>query len=173
MIFLSGLAIVFQFLSTIHVFVGAIALLFLIGGVAAWICNIRTFHAFWGRMGQVGQLICSLRLVVATLFIVAGGSLIKIVLTTSDGCMPWWSKSCAAAFHTFLPFFVAIVFFQVFVAFFSHLARKAEPRGAIFSPLNWGLLLLSVSSLIYRPFFIFLGPFVGIRFLLNAFTTSR
>ena len=169
MIFLSGLCVFFGFLATSHFFVGAVALLFLIGGVAAWICNI----GFSGRMGQVGRLICFLRLVVATLFIVAGGSLIKIVMSTADGCTPWWSESCGAASNTFIPIFIAIVVLQAIVAFFSHLAHAAEPRRAMFNPLNLTILLLSVLSLMYGPIFIFLGPLVGIRFLFNAFTASR
>lgn len=169
MICLSGLSVFFGFLATAHIFVGVVALLFLLAGVAAWICNI----GFSGRMGQVGRLICFLRLVVATLFIVAGGSLIKIVLTTADGCTPWFSESCRAASNTFLPIFIVIVVFQAIVAFFSHLAHTAEPRRAMFNPLNLSVLLLSVLSLMYEPIFIFLGPLVGVRFLFNAFTASR
>ena len=49
---------------------GAIAVVFLVGGVVGWISNLA-------RSGRMGRWVCFWRLVVSTLFLVAGGSMIS------------------------------------------------------------------------------------------------
>ena len=68
LIVLGVLALIFPVIASFWT-TGVIAVLFLVGGVVGWISNLA-------RSGRMGRWICFWRLVVSTLFIVAGGSMI-------------------------------------------------------------------------------------------------
>ena len=69
LIVLGLLALVFPVLASVWT-VAVVGVLFLIGGIVGWISNLA-------RSGRMGRWICFWRLVVSTLFIVAGGSILK------------------------------------------------------------------------------------------------
>ena len=69
LIVLGILALIFPVIASFWT-TGVIAVLFLVGGVVGWISNLA-------RSGRMGRWVCFWRLVVSTLFLVAGGSMIS------------------------------------------------------------------------------------------------
>ena len=69
LIILGVLALIFPVIASVWV-TGVIAVVFLVGGVVGWISNLA-------RSKRMGRWICFWRLVVSTLFIVAGASMIS------------------------------------------------------------------------------------------------
>lgn len=69
LIVLGILALIFPVIASFWT-TGVIAVLFLVGGLVGWISNLV-------RSGRMGRWVCFWRLVVSTLFLVAGGSMIS------------------------------------------------------------------------------------------------
>ena len=110
LIVLGILALIFPVIASFWT-TGAIAVVFLVGGVVGWISNLA-------RSGRMGRWVCFWRLVVSTLFLVAGGSMI------SNFRDPVEAAEQVAAFALA----IGIVFLvEGLVAFFNGLANTNRP----------------------------------------------
>lgn len=153
LIILGILALVFPVLASFWT-VGVIAVLFLIGGVVGWISNLA-------RSGRMGRWICFWRLVVSTLFIVAGGSMISNLRTPGE----------AAEQVAVFALAIGIVFLvEGVVAFFSGLSHSSRPGAgwAIANGVITFILGLLIVTLKFWGLLWVLGTLVGISFLFSG-----
>ena len=162
LIVLGVLALIFPVIASFWT-TGVIAVLFLVGGVVGWISNLA-------RSGRMGRWICFWRLVVSTLFIVAGGSMI------GNFRDPGEAAEQVAAFALA----IGIVFLvEGVVAFFNGLANSGQPGAgwAIANGVITFILGLLIVTLKFWGLLWVLGTLVGISFLfrgieLIAFSSS-
>ena len=153
LIVLGILALIFPVIASFWT-TGVIAVLFLIGGLVGWISNLA-------RSGRMGRWVCFWRLVVSTLFIVAGGSMI------SNFRDPVEAAEQVAAFALA----IGIVFFvEGVVAFFSGLASSNRPGAgwAIANGVITFILGLLIVTLKFWGLLWVLGTLVGISFLFSG-----
>ena len=153
LIILGVLALIFPVLASVWV-TGVIAVVFLVGGVVGWISNLA-------RSKRMGRWICFWRLVVSTLFIVAGASMFS-------------SFNSAAALKDqviSLSLVVGIVFLvEGVVAFFNGLAQSTRPGAgwAIANGVITFILGLLIVTLKFWGLLWVLGVLVGISFLFSG-----
>ena len=153
LIVLGILALIFPVIASFWA-TGVIAVVFLISGLVGWISNLA-------RSGRMGRWICFWRLVVSTLLIVAGASMISNFRDTAEAAQQ------VAAFALA----IGIVFLvEGAVAFFSGLAHSNRPgvgwaiaNGVITFIL--GLLIVTLKSVMLLWV---LGTLVGISFLFSG-----
>ena len=153
LIVLGVLALIFPVIASFWT-TGVIAVLFLVGGVVGWISNLA-------RSGRMGRWICFWRLVVSTLFIVAGGSMI------SNFRDPGEAAEQVAAFALA----IGIVFLvEGVVAFFNGLANSGQPGAgwAIANGVITFILGLLIVTLKFWGLLWVLGTLVGISFLFSG-----
>lgn len=153
LIVLGILALVFPVVASFWT-TGVIAVLFLIGGVVGWISNLA-------RSGRMGRWICFWRLVVSTLFIVAGASMV------SNFRDPVEAAAQVAAFALA----IGIVFLvEGVVAFFTGLAQSNRPGAgwAIANGVITFILGLLIVTLKFWGLLWVLGTLVGISFLFSG-----
>ena len=129
-----------------------VGVLFLIGGIVGWISNLA-------RSGRMGRWICFWRLVVSTLFIVAGGSILKDLRQETLQQVAMFALA------------IGIVFLvEGVVAFFNGLANRDRP-GAGWAIAN-GVITFILGLLIVTQGFWnllwVLGALVGISFLFSG-----
>jgi len=153
LIVLGILALIFPVIASFWA-TGLIAVVFLISGLVGWISNLA-------RSGRMGRWICFWRLVVSTLLIVAGASMISNFRDPADAAQQ------VAAFALA----IGIVFLvEGAVAFFSGLAHSNRP-GAGWAIANGvitfilGLLIVTLKSVMLLWV---LGSLVGISFLFSG-----
>lgn len=153
LIVLGILALIFPVIASFWA-TGLIAVVFLISGLVGWISNLA-------RSGRMGRWICFWRLVVSTLLIVAGASMISNFRDPADAAQQ------VAAFALA----IGIVFLvEGAVAFFSGLAHSNRP-GARWAIANGvitfilGLLIVTLKSVMLLWV---LGSLVGISFLFSG-----
>ena len=153
LIILGVLALVFPVIASVWV-TGVIAVVFLVGGVVGWISNLA-------RSKRLGRWICFWRLVVSTLFIVAGASM----LSSFDSAAALKDQVIS------LSLIVGIVFLmEGLVAFFNGLAHSSRP-GAGWAVANGvitfilGLLIVTLNS--WNLVWV-LGMLVGISLLFSG-----
>lgn len=153
LIVLGVLALIFPVIASFWA-TGVIAVVFLISGLVGWISNLA-------RSGRMGRWICFWRLVVSTLLIVAGASMISNFRDPADAAQQ------VAAFALA----IGIVFLvEGAVAFFSGLAHSNRP-GAGWAIANGvitfilGLLIVTLKSVMLLWV---LGSLVGISFLFSG-----
>lgn len=153
LIILGVLALVFPVLASVWV-TGVIAVVFLVGGVVGWISNLA-------RSKRMGRWICFWRLVVSTLFIVAGASMFS-------------SFNSAAALKDqviSLSLVVGIVFLvEGVVAFFNGLSHSNRPGAgwAVANGVITFILGLLIVTLKFWGLLWVLGVLVGISFLFSG-----
>ena len=153
LIILGIIALIFPVLASVWV-TGVIAVVFLVGGVVGWISNLA-------RSKRMGRWICFWRLVVSTLFIVAGASMFS-------------SFNSAAALKDqviSLSLVVGIVFLvEGVVAFFNGLAQSTRPGAgwAIANGVITFILGLLIVTLKFWGLLWVLGVLVGISFLFSG-----
>jgi len=153
LIVLGILALIFPVIASFWA-TGVIAVVFLISGLVGWISNLA-------RSGRMGRWICFWRLVVSTLLIVAGASMISNFRDPAEAAQQ------VAAFALA----IGIVFLvEGAVAFFSGLAHSNRPgvgwaiaNGVITFIL--GLLIVTLKSVMLLWV---LGTLVGISFLFSG-----
>ena len=153
LIVLGVLALIFPVIASFWT-TGVIAVLFLVGGVVGWISNLA-------RSGRMGRWICFWRLVVSTLFIVAGGSMI------GNFRDPGEAAEQVAAFALA----IGIVFLvEGVVAFFNGLANSGQPGAgwAIANGVITFILGLLIVTLKFWGLLWVLGTLVGISFLFSG-----
>lgn len=153
LIVLGILALIFPVIASFWT-AGVIAVLFLVGGVVGWISNLA-------RSGRMGRWVCFWRLVVSTLFIVVGGSMI------SNFRGPVEAAEQVAAFALA----IGIVFLvEGVVAFFSGLASRSRPGAgwAIANGVITFILGLLIVTLKFWGLLWVLGTLVGISFLFSG-----
>ena len=151
LIVLGILALVFPVLASVWT-VAVVGVLFLIGGIVGWISNLA-------RSGRMGRWICFWRLVVSTLFIVAGGSILKDLRQETLQQVAMFALA------------IGIVFLvEGVVAFFNGLANRDRP-GAGWAIAN-GVITFILGLLIVTQGFWnllwVLGTLVGISFLFSG-----
>ena len=153
LIVLGILALIFPVIASFWA-TGLSAVVFLISGLVGWISNLA-------RSGRMGRWICFWRLVVSTLLIVAGASMISNFRDPADAAQQ------VAAFALA----IGIVFLvEGAVAFFSGLAHSNRP-GAGWAIANGvitfilGLLIVTLKSVMLLWV---LGSLVGISFLFSG-----
>ena len=153
LIVLGILALIFPVIASFWA-TGVIAVVFLISGLVGWISNLA-------RSGRMGRWICFWRLVVSTLLIVAGASMISNFRDPAEAAQQ------VAAFALA----IGIVFLvEGAVAFFSGLAHSNRP-GAGWAIANGvitfilGLLIVTLKSVMLLWV---LGTLVGISFLFSG-----
>ena len=151
LIVLGILALVFPVLASVWT-VAVVGVLFLIGGIVGWISNLA-------RSGRMGRWICFWRLVVSTLFIVAGGSILKDLRQETLQQVAMFALA------------IGIVFLvEGVVAFFNGLANRDRP-GAGWAIAN-GVITFILGLLIVTQGFWnllwVLGALVGISFLFSG-----
>lgn len=153
LIVLGVLALIFPVIASFWA-TGVIAVVFLISGLVGWISNLA-------RSGRMGRWICFWRLVVSTLLIVAGASMISNFRDPADAAQQ------VAAFALA----IGIVFLvEGAVAFFNGLAHSNRP-GAGWAIANGvitfilGLLIVTLKSVMLLWV---LGSLVGISFLFSG-----
>ena len=151
LIVLGLLALVFPVLASVWT-VAVVGVLFLIGGIVGWISNLA-------RSGRMGRWICFWRLVVSTLFIVAGGSILKDLRQETLQQVAMFALA------------IGIVFLvEGVVAFFNGLANRNRP-GAGWAIAN-GVITFILGLLIVTQGFWnllwVLGTLVGISFLFSG-----
>ena len=152
LIVLGVLALIFPVIASFWT-TGVIAVLFLVGGVVGWISNLA-------RSGRMGRWICFWRLVVSTLFLVAGGSMIA---NFRDGEAAEQVVAFALA--------IGIVFIvEGVVAFFNGLANSGQPGAgwAIANGVITFILGLLIVTLKFWGLLWVLGMLVGISFLFSG-----
>ena len=153
LIILGVLALVFPVLASVWV-TGVIAVVFLVGGVVGWISNLA-------RSKRMGRWICFWRLVVSTLFIVAGASMISNFRSPADAAEQVATLSLA----------IGIVFLvEGVVAFFNGLSHSNRPgAGWAFANgvITFILGLLIVTMKFWGLLWV-LGVLVGISFLFSG-----
>ena len=153
LIVLGILALIFPVIASFWA-TGVIAVVFLISGLVGWISNLA-------RSGRMGRWICFWRLVVSTLLIVAGASMISNFRDPAE----------AAQQVTAFALAIGIVFLvEGAVAFFSGLAHSNRP-GAGWAISNGvitfvlGLMIVTLKSVMLLWV---LGILVGISFLFSG-----
>ena len=153
LIILGVLALVFPVLASVWV-TGVIAVVFLVGGVVGWISNLA-------RSKRMGRWICFWRLVVSTLFIVAGASMISNFRSPADAAEQVATLSLA----------IGIVFLvEGVVAFFNGLAHSNRPGAgwAVANGVITFILGLLIVTLKFWGLLWVLGVLVGISFLFSG-----
>ena len=153
LIVLGVLALIFPVIASFWT-TGVIAVLFLVGGVVGWVSNLA-------RSGRMGRWICFWRLVVSTLFIVAGGSMI------GNFRDPGEAAEQVAAFALA----IGIVFLvEGVVAFVNGLANNGQPGAgwAIANGVITFILGLLIVTLKFWGLLWVLGTLVGISFLFSG-----
>ena len=153
LIILGVLALVFPVLASVWV-TGVIAVVFLVGGVVGWISNLA-------RSKRMGRWICFWRLVVSTLFIVAGASMISNFRSPADAAEQVATLSLA----------IGIVFLvEGVVAFFNGLSHSNRPGAgwAIANGVITFILGLLIVTLKFWGLLWVLGVLVGISFLFSG-----
>ena len=153
LIILGVLALVFPVLASVWV-TGVIAVVFLVGGVVGWISNLA-------RSKRMGRWICFWRLVVSTLFIVAGASMISNFRSPADAAEQVATLSLA----------IGIVFLVVgVVAFFNGLSHSNRPGAgwAVANGVITFILGLLIVTLKFWGLLWVLGVLVGISFLFSG-----
>jgi uncharacterized membrane protein HdeD (DUF308 family) len=150
---LGVLALVFPVLASVWV-TGVIAVVFLVGGVVGWISNLA-------RSKRMGRWICFWRLVVSTLFIVAGASMISNFRSPADAAEQVATLSLA----------IGIVFLvEGVVAFFNGLSHSNRPGAgwAVANGVITFILGLLIVTLKFWGLLWVLGVLVGISFLFSG-----
>lgn len=153
LIILGLLALIFPVIASVWV-TGVIAVVFLVGGVVGWISNLA-------RSKRMGRWICFWRLVVSTLFIVAGASMISNFRSPAD----------AAGQVAALSLAIGIVFLvEGAVAFFNGLSHSKRPGAgwAIANGVVTFILGLLIVTLKFWGLLWVLGVLVGISFLFSG-----
>lgn len=153
LIVLGILALIFPVVASFWT-TGVVAVLFLIGGVIGWISNLA-------RSGRMGRWICFWRLVVSTLFIVAGASMIGNFRDPAE----------AAQQVAVFALTIGIVFLvEGVVAFLSGLANSSRPGAgwAIANGVITFILGLLIVTLKFWGLLWVLGTLVGISFLFSG-----
>jgi uncharacterized membrane protein HdeD (DUF308 family) len=153
LIILGVLALIFPVIASVWV-TGVIAVVFLVGGVVGWISNLA-------RSKRMGRWICFWRLVVSTLFIVAGASMISNFRSPAD----------AAEQVATLSLTIGIVFLvEGVVAFFNGLSHSKRPGAgwAIANGVITFILGLMIVTLKFWGLLWVLGALVGISFLFSG-----
>lgn len=153
LIILGVLALVFPVIASVWV-TGVIAVVFLVGGVVGWISNLA-------RSKRMGRWICFWRLVVSTLFIVAGASMISNFRSPADAAEQVATLSLA----------IGIVFLvEGVVAFFNGLSHSNRPGAgwAIANGVVTFILGLLIVTLKFWGLLWVLGALVGISFLFSG-----
>ena len=151
LIVLGILALVFPVLASVWT-VAVVGVLFLIGGLVGWISNLV-------RAGRMGRWVCFWRLVVSTLFIVAGGSILKDLRQDSLEQVAVFALA------------IGIVFLvEGVVAFFSGLINSSRPGAgwAIANGVITFILGLLIVTLKFWGLLWVLGTLVGISFLFSG-----
>ena len=153
LIILGVIALIFPVIASVWV-TGVIAVVFLVGGVVGWISNLA-------RSKRMGRWICFWRLVVSTLFIVAGASM----LSSFDSAAALKDQVIS------LSLVVGIVFLvEGVVAFFNGLSHSKRP-GAGWAIANGvitfilGLMIVTLNS--WNLVWV-LGMLVGISLLFSG-----
>lgn len=153
LIVLGILALIFPVIASFWT-TGVIAVLFLVGGLVGWISNLV-------RSGRMGRWVCFWRLVVSTLFLVAGGSMISNFRDPAEAAQQ------VAAFGLA----IGIVFLvEGLVAFFNGLAHSSQPGAgwAIANGVITFVLGLLIVTLKFWGLLWVLGTLVGISFLFSG-----
>ncbi|MAK15811.1 MAG: hypothetical protein CL860_04015 [Cyanobium sp. MED195] len=153
LIILGVLALIFPVLASVWV-TGVIAVVFLVGGVVGWISNLA-------RSKRMGRWICFWRLVVSTLFIVAGASMISNFRSPADAAEQVATLSLA----------IGIVFLvEGVVAFFNGLSHSNRPGAgwAVANGVITFILGLLIVTLKFWGLLWVLGVLVGISFLFSG-----
>ena len=153
LIILGVLALIFPVLASVCV-TGVIAVVFLVGGVVGWISNLA-------RSKRMGRWICFWRLVVSTLFIVAGASMISNFRSPADAAEQVATLSLA----------IGIVFLvEGVVAFFNGLSHSSRPGAgwAVANGVITFILGLLIVTLKFWGLLWVLGVLVGISFLFSG-----
>ena len=153
LIILGVLALVFPVIASVWA-TGVIAVVFLVGGVVGWISNLA-------RSKRMGRWICFWRLVVSTLFIVAGASMISNFRSPADAAEQVATLSLA----------IGIVFLvEGVVAFFNGLSHSNRPGAgwAIANGVVTFILGLLIVTLKFWGLLWVLGVLVGISFLFSG-----
>ena len=153
LIVLGVLALIFPVIASFWT-TGVIAVLFLVGGVVGWISNLA-------RSRRMGRWICFWRLVVSTLFLVAGGSMIANFRDPGEAA----EQVVAFALAIGIVFIVEGV-----VAFFNGLANSGQPGAgwAIANGVITFILGLLIVTLKFWGLLWVLGTLVGISFLFSG-----
>ena len=131
-----------------------IAVVFLVGGMVGWISNLA-------RAKRMGRWNCFWRLVVSTLFIVAGASMISNFRSPADAAEQVATLSLA----------IGIVFLvEGVVAFFNGLSHSNRPGAgwAIANGVVTFILGLLIVTLKFWGLLWVLGALVGISFLFSG-----
>ena len=153
LIILGVLALIFPVLASVWV-TGVIAVVFLVGGVVGWISNLA-------RSKRMGRWICFWRLVVSTLFIVAGASMISNFRSPADAAEQVATLSLA----------IGIVFLvEGVVAFFNGMSHSNRPGAgwAVANGVITFILGLLIVTLKFWGLLWVLGVLVGISFLFSG-----
>ncbi|ABI46295.1 HdeD family acid-resistance protein [Synechococcus sp. CC9311] len=153
LIILGVLALIFPVIASVWV-TGVIAVVFLVGGVVGWISNLA-------RSKRMGRWICFWRLVVSTLFIVAGASMISNFRSPADAAQQVATLSLA----------IGIVFLvEGVVAFFNGLSHSNRPGAgwAVANGVITFILGLLIVTLKFWGLLWVLGVLVGISFLFSG-----
>ena len=153
LIILGIIALTFPVIASVWV-TGVIAVVFLVGGVVGWISNLA-------RSKRMGRWICFWRLVVSTLFIVAGASMISNFRSPADAAEQVATLSLA----------IGIVFLvEGVVAFFNGLSHSKRPGAgwAIANGVITFILGLVIVTLKFWGLLWVLGALVGISFLFSG-----
>jgi uncharacterized membrane protein HdeD (DUF308 family) len=153
LIILGVLALIFPVIASVWV-TGVIAIVFLVGGVVGWISNLA-------RSKRMGRWICFWRLVVSTLFIVAGASMISNFRSPADAAEQVATLSLA----------IGIVFLvEGVVAFFNGLSHSKRPGAgwAIANGVITFILGLMIVTLKFWGLLWVLGALVGISFMFSG-----
>ncbi len=153
LIVLGILALIFPVIASFWT-IGVIAVLFLVGGVVGWISNLA-------RSGRMGRWVCFWRLVVSTLFLVAGGSMISNFRDPEEAAQQVVAFALA----------IGIVFLvEGLVAFFNCLAHTNRPGSgwAIANGVITFALGLLIVTLKFWGLLWVLGTLVGISFLFSG-----
>ena len=153
LIILGVLALVFPVIASVWA-TGVIAVVFLVGGVVGWISNLA-------RSKRMGRWICFWRLVVSTLFIVAGASMVSNFRSPADAAEQVATLSLA----------IGIVFLvEGVVAFFNGLSHSNRPGAgwAIANGVVTFILGLLIVTLKFWGLLWVLGALVGISFLFSG-----
>jgi len=153
LIILGVIALIFPVIASVWV-TGVIAVVFLVGGVVGWISNLA-------RSKRMGRWICFWRLVVSTLFIVAGASMISNFRSPADAAEQVATLSLA----------IGIVFLvEGVVAFFNGLSHSNRPGAgwAVANGVITFILGLLIVTLKFWGLLWVLGVLVGISFLFSG-----
>ena len=153
LIILGVIALIFPVIASVWI-TGVIAVVFLVGGVVGWISNLA-------RSKRMGRWICFWRLVVSTLFIVAGASMISNFRSPADAAEQVATLSLA----------IGIVFLvEGVVAFFNGLSHSNRPGAnwAVANGVITFILGLLIVTLKFWGLLWVLGVLVGISFLFSG-----